>query len=501
MCLNPTTIFNRSIYVNRTSGSILMQVPCCKCSECYSLKRDEWTLRAFYEWKECMKHNGIGLFDTLTYNPYSLDTRTFYGIPTFNKMDLRLFFHKLRNRLNKSGIKFRYLVTCEYGELMHRPHYHVLFFIYPPTNKRIEKYSLALRFHAAISASWTEPKKLSDGSIAYRLINGRKSIIMRSLGFHDLRKECLNHIIDRVDGIRYVTKYITKDDEYYSYLGNLKQCILNRMTDENAINEVNQAYEMGKPFHLQSLGFGKSALSEIKDILDNDPNSDVISNIAISNAPIKIPMYYLRKIFYTLEKTGIKPDGKPYYSWKLTEVGKLFKVNQLESKLSRFAIKYENLVENADIIYKDDLSLREQIKLLMGNRTWYKFAIYKHIYKNHFNNECDYVINPNDYLSFYMNSLDSGSEESYLYIEDEQLRNKYRKQLKSNVINESFNPQWINFDYIDTLISLILSHKHVLKQIEEKDKHDEIKRLSLLKPSKYSYYVNQLKKNGETSSY
>lgn len=478
-----------------------MQVPCCHCSECNALKRDEWTLRAFYEWKECMKHGGIGLFDTLTYNPYSLDTRTFYGIPTFNKIDLRLFFHKLRNRLKKSGISFRYLVTCEYGELMHRPHYHVLFFIYPPSNKYIDQNSLALRFHAAISASWTEPKKTKDDTIAYRLINGRKCIIMRSLGFHDLRQECLNHIIDSVHGLRYVTKYITKDDEYYTYLGTLKQCILNRMTDEKVINEVNDAYAKGKPFHLQSLGFGKSALSEIKEILDIDPNVDEISNIAISKQPIKIPMYYLRKIFYTLEKTGIKPDGKPYYSWKLTEVGKLFKVNQLERKLSRFALKYENLVQNADIIYKDDISLRDNIKSLMGHRTWLKFAIYKHIYKNHYNNDCDYVLNPADYLSFYMKSLDSGSEESYLYTNDVELRNKYRKQQKSNVINESFNSQWINFDYIDTLISFLQSQKHILKTIEEQQKHDEAKRLSLLKPSKYNYYVKHHKKTDEALTY
>lgn len=502
MCLNPQSIFNRSTFVNRHSGSLLMNVPCCKCSECLSLKQDEWTLRSFYEWKEVEKAHGIALFDTLTYNPESMDKRMFYGIPRFSKVDVRYFFHKLRNRLKKSGITFRYLLTCEYGELLHRPHYHVLFFIYPPIDKFITATSLALRFHAAVSASWTEPKLNKDGEIAYRLIKGRKSIIMRSLGFHDLRQECLNHIIKNVAGLRYVSKYITKDDEYYKQLGIIKDAILNGMNYEPVINEVHQAYKEAKPFHVQSLGYGASAIDEIKQILSENSNADSITNIAISKEPIKIPMYYLRKIFYKLVSTGIKPDGKPYYSWRLTEVGKLFKVNQLERRISRFTLKYQNLIDNADVYDFENANIfKDQIKTLLGNRSLEKFTIYKHIYKGHYNNDQPFVVNPNDYLSFFMSSLDSGDEESYLYHQDYSTRLRFRKQELRNVIDESYNIQWQNFDSIDALLQKLLTKKQIYKSLKESNKKDRIKRLSLLKPSKYNYYVNVKRKTKETSSY
>ena len=262
-CLNPLHIYNRSTFVNRISGSLYMDVPCGKCEECQNFHRLEWLLRAYYEWQDCVSRGGFCLFDTLTYNPQSLEERTKFGIPCFSKTDIRLFFKKFRKRMSEGGYTFRYLITCEYGEKKHRPHYHLLFFIIPPDNMS-SKYH-ALRVNDMVKASWTEPEKNEDGTFKVKVdSNGLIKYQMRSLGFNDSPSLCVEHILNSASGLRYVTKYITKDDEYYTQLLGMKKVLLNRITTDDVIKEICDWFDMEKHFHLQSVGFGACAIKEIK---------------------------------------------------------------------------------------------------------------------------------------------------------------------------------------------------------------------------------------------
>lgn len=483
-CLNPLHIYNRSTYVNRESGSLFMEVPCGKCEECQNFKRVEWLLRAYYEWQDCVKRGGFGLFDTLTLNPETLSKRTKFGIPCFSKTDIRLFLKKFRKRMNDSGYTFRYIITCEYGELKHRPHYHILFFVYPPDTMSAKYH--ALRVNDMVKDSWTEPIINEDGSIkTYRDSDGLVKYEMRSMGFNDTPSLCIQHIINSSYGLRYVTKYITKDDEYYKQILSMKKVLLNRITTDEVIKDICEWFELAKPFHLQSLGFGSCALKDlelIKDEIINDPRLKVLA--IDSKKPIPIPMYYLRKLFYDLYKQPFNSPitGKPLYKWRLTKLGKLFKTVQIEKRINRFSDIYANIAANACTYSVDGAETFKQISSLLGNRTWKDYAIYRLIYKGHYNNGCLFVEDITQWLSFYLSSLEEGSEENYAYHDCSYLRAIYRKSEKRIVINDTYNPDWEYFDEITNLLNEIEKRKQVYLELESIKKNETRKNLSILKP-------------------
>ncbi len=483
-CTNPLHIYNRSTLVNRNSGALYLDIPCGKCEECQNFKRMEWLLRAYYEWKDCIKCNGFGLFDTLTYNPESLEKRTKYGIPCFSKSDLRLFLKKLRKRMSSQGYSFRYLITCEYGEKKHRPHYHILLFVIPPDNMS-PKYH-ALRVNDMIKQSWTEPVLNEDGTIQVKVdSDGLVKYQMRSLGFNDKPCDCIQHILNSSFGIRYVTKYITKDDEYYTQLLSMKKVLLNRLTTDDVINDICDWFDSAKPFHLQSLGFGASALKDlelIKNDLINDPRIKVQSIDPIN--PIPVPLYYLRKLFYDLYKTPYVSSvtGKPLYQWRLTKYGELFKTVQIEKRLQRYANKYADLAANARTYSVDGDELQKQITSLLGSRTWFHYSVYRNIYKGHYNNNQLFVDDCNNWLDFYISSLKEGNEENYCYHEDVFLRYRYRRNECRKVINDTYNPEWENYDEITNLLNQIQNKKNLFLELESLKLKETRKNLSILKP-------------------
>lgn len=483
-CLNPLHIYNRSTFVNRNSGSLFMDVPCGKCEECVKFHRVEWLLRAYYEWQDCVSRGGFGLFDTLTYNPESLEERTKFGIPCFSKTDIRLFFKKFRKRMSESGYSFRYLITCEYGEKRHRPHYHLLFFIIPPDTMSAKYH--ALRVNDMVKESWTEPEKNEDGTIKVKVdSNGLVKYQMRSLGFNDPPSLCVDHVLKSAFGLRYVTKYITKDDEYYSQLLGMKKVLINRITTDEVIKEICDWFDMAKPFHLQSLGFGACALKDLelmRNEIINDPRVKVLAIDA--KDPIPLPLYYLRKLFYDCTKTQfVSPNtGKQLYQWRLTKLGKLFKSVQIEKRVNRYVDKYANLAANACAYSVDGADLTRQIRSLLGQRTWKQYSIYRLIYKGHYNNGSLFVEDSSDWLNFYLSSLEDGDEENYNYHDDIYLRYKYRRCENQKVINDTYNPDWEHFDEITNLLNEIEKKKNLYLEIESIKVKEIRKNLSILKP-------------------
>ena len=129
MCLSPRYITNRSLHWDLFQP-LKLQVPCGKCEECKRSNRSDWFVRSYYEWQ---KSQNSTFFYTLTYNNDNLPK--FAGIACFRKKDLQDFLKRLRFRLDKYNVKLKYLITCEYGELRNRSHYHALFFALIPTMK------------------------------------------------------------------------------------------------------------------------------------------------------------------------------------------------------------------------------------------------------------------------------------------------------------------------------------------------------------------------------
>lgn len=116
MCLSP--IRTKKGYV----------VPCGKCVECLSQKRNDWSVRLYYEMQ---KYSTPPAFITLTYDddhlPTMVDEDTGELVPVVSKRDLQLFFKRLRKRV--PGI--RYFFCSEYGPTTNRPHYHGIIFNLP----------------------------------------------------------------------------------------------------------------------------------------------------------------------------------------------------------------------------------------------------------------------------------------------------------------------------------------------------------------------------------
>lgn len=315
MCTSPIRIRNKKKNFNPDSDPVYYVVPCGKCEECQAAMRSAWSVRNYYEWRNCVDHGGIAIYVTFTYNndclPHcDLPTKDgdYVNVPCFNKSDIQKFIDRFRKDLKRNhGTEVRYLITSEYGGNTHRPHYHgILYF-----NKRLST----------------------------RLI---KSLIRQhwyfgfiSLGDHD-------GVVNSPNALSYVAKYITKDWEF------------NRILDEIGFNKKNIDEDLVKsyrrqlfPFHLQSQGYGEaintyndySLLYQGKCVAYDSNNNPVIINL---------PKYNVRKLFYVLDenKTYVPTDeGIKYLADK--------KKRDYEKVLTKFTSSIKSYSDLVAYVFND----------------------------------------------------------------------------------------------------------------------------------------------------
>jgi hypothetical protein len=106
-------------------GSLVL--PCGKCTECINKRSIEWATRAKHE---ISLHNE-NCFITLTYDDAHLEHHEIIYD------DFQKFIKKLRRYTSNS---IRYMVSCEYGSLNYRPHFHaILFGFNPPEQSFLRK--------------------------------------------------------------------------------------------------------------------------------------------------------------------------------------------------------------------------------------------------------------------------------------------------------------------------------------------------------------------------
>lgn len=155
-------LMEKTVVFNRPGKGVLYEeiiVPCGYCLGCRLKKSKEWALRCMHE--ASLYENNC--FLTLTYKEEPL-----YG--SLNVRDIQLFFKKLRK---KFGSNIRFLQCGEYGELLQRPHHHVLLFNFRfPDEEYVTGYGKSTVYHSKIleeiwSHGFTSIGNLSFDSAAY----------------------------------------------------------------------------------------------------------------------------------------------------------------------------------------------------------------------------------------------------------------------------------------------------------------------------------------------
>lgn len=112
-CLHPTT----------TRRGILF--PCGKCPACLSQRKEELAERIFFE----SRVSPCSYFVTLTYDDSHLPSDPDTGQMCFDKLGIQIYLRRVRDFLRPRDIKMRYFLTCEYGDLSFRSHYHAVVFL------------------------------------------------------------------------------------------------------------------------------------------------------------------------------------------------------------------------------------------------------------------------------------------------------------------------------------------------------------------------------------
>ncbi len=165
-------------------------------------KKDAYFMRCYYGYKECIEQDGQVFFYTLTYTQKKLPH--FYGIPCFSYEDISWMMKS--NGFAKSlqrnyGTALKYAVFCEYGDENSRPHYHLLFYLFPFRNKKGElskKYPYKkidpIDFKSLVKHYW-------QGDM-FRYEESIKGIV---------KEGSLNHgLVKDFKAIQYCTKYVIK---------------------------------------------------------------------------------------------------------------------------------------------------------------------------------------------------------------------------------------------------------------------------------------------------
>lgn len=273
MCTSPRIVKNpRKCFIPYVDKPYLV-VPCGKCKECRDRKRSDLFVLGYYEHLSAVAKGGFTQFFTLTYDDKNLPLHG--NRPCFSRSDCQLFFKRVTSKCKRefgNNFKFRRLLTCEYGHLNRRPHYHFLVYVQQPCNH--------FKFRKILRECW--PFGFSFGS-------------------WDNFGE-----VNRPSGIRYVTKYVAKD-------------CFDVQEDEEILQECKEwsdkAYYSKRrvmPFTLRSKHFGWSAIAHLYGFSDIPkflqlPLQTIIDTGCICapnktgfNSLVPIPRSLLRQLIYNV---------------------------------------------------------------------------------------------------------------------------------------------------------------------------------------------------------
>ena len=462
MCYAPIRIKNNRKFYRPLVDQLYMTVPCGKCRECVSNARHDWFVRLYYEWKRFKLLGGSTFFITLTYNDdelpmylvthdedvlvhdwwnflfennavdYSVKKRieryedfwkdSYISTPSvfnselselkgFDKKSVQNFFKSLRQYLCKyKDGEIKYYLVCEYGEQLHRPHYHLLLFvpyqIDPSVLREYVELSWCRKVNALDVPQYIRAHALDVKKNTYQRFstlgtrwrdwiikrNSNNSVFYFHLrGFCNYAKDKNNPnvqrpFVDSVSSIEYVTKYFHKFDSYlnkdayrkfYDYYKVLRASLLayNQLRKDNVslppyradekLRKVIQSFGDFFPFTLNSNGIGVTLLQKISGM----PHDSKLQYLAKESTPIiidgdtqhyKVPTYILNRLFYYNE-------NNPCYDKPLRMVSSL----GVECIKLRYDLKIKNFIRSIESVDKVYIPLlqsneKEQFQCAFG---------------------------------------------------------------------------------------------------------------------------------------
>lgn len=456
MCLNPTTHVTNSKYINTSSVTSLYNTyNCGKCSECKQAKQTEFYYRVRAEYEHVKLNNGLCYWDTLTYsqenvpiyNPHSVplfgrgyDCLSVNGMLCFNPSDYQLFMKRLRTNLTRLGYdvknKLKYFITSEYGGVTHRPHYHILLFC----DFSISPYVL----ETVLDNSW-------------------------SLGRIDKSKTSLEKVVDGYGALKYVANYVTKDSEF--------EKVLNDIYPDIPQNELNRI----KPFHRQSQGLGLSILgSQDYNYMFNNSKMQFWNENGFVEIPL--PLYFIRKLFFKLEK-----DKDGLNTWKPTQEGikwlKVNYINNFQRMEKRIITMFDNL--NAPYVLEHYPKLPDVCRAILKERTLKHFTEYLYYYRGKVVNTSvlptidsmidSIILSKSVDLSFlYQNNTFTYKRINNNYYGETPL---YNTQLHELCITQDSYPEFHGFDDLFLSLNIINSFIDNIKEDNYKQKLSHRNRL------------------------
>ena len=272
-------------------------VPCGKCLECRSLSQNSWVTRLGFDLKDLYDRGGVAVFLTFTYNNESLPKCSFLSdelIPCFSRQDVLTFFNKLKVSVNRQygKGKYRYFFCSEYGKFTKRPHYHGLFLLEP-----------------TVDSTWFSEKCRSlwhHGYMFPRYKNGRYLDNLGSATTVEIR--------NRNAACKYVSKYITKDLDYFG----LPQITHYMEIRDNLSVDMRNYFNGCLPRHYQSKGIGSSLL---KDGINADKLLDFVCNGIFNPTTCKVdalPRYYVEKLCFDHHRIVVDGEVKVIRSLNLS---------------------------------------------------------------------------------------------------------------------------------------------------------------------------------------
>lgn len=347
MCTKPIRIKNNSKYLNNKYGQpYYIWVNCGHCAECIKAKQTEWTLRTYYQCQDTLSKGGYMYFDTLTYRNEDLPRITNYieankNYACFNYRDIRNFYENLRQQLKlKKDNLIKYFITSEYGDIRHRPHYHIILFIYDNT---IDPFELSKQ----VSKAWTKGR--TDG-LPYKSKQYVKN--------HNIIKTI------NLNCIRYVAKYVNKSQTFTKIINErwtkLENYYNKTKFDKLKLKKIKQQYfRLTTPFHRQSQGFGITAIQgrSIEDIINNPILFYKTDDLTITKK-CQLPMYFYRKLF----QKQIKFNGKRI--WINTEDGIKYKEFNEKQIIEKTTDKIKDQAINNNITIDNELATKIAIYIL-----------------------------------------------------------------------------------------------------------------------------------------
>lgn len=363
MCTSPRRILNRANHWDEHKP-LYLEVPCGKCEECKQSNRNDWFCRCFYEWLS-NRENGQSFYYTLTYNndnlPHSM------GVPCFSLRDLQLFLKRLRKCLSKRDTKLRYMITSEYGELYQRPHYHVLFFL--------DSYFNPYIFYRLIEQCWQKgfvkagdnvgqitsyrgikyvtkyvSKDFSHLGVFYDVVAPK--LVSRANDFlHDMYRKYYN------DTVKYFTLKYNKNSRVISLCCHVDELDIPSFVADDynrALRFLRRVLRNNSPFHIQSSGLGIGMMESKHVSFEKEYSLVMTSDMNITK--YKLPRYLKRKMWYDCVEN--EKDGKRN-RFVLNQKGKEHYLSMLSSKIEDTQLEYDNILLNSTkkVVTKEHLDL------------------------------------------------------------------------------------------------------------------------------------------------